>query len=563
MLPPDTQLLGLPYMFNLIDSFGWHYAPPPSPSPTASPSPSPPPQTVSCDAPSSPPPTISDNPSSCSLSRLPEELLHQIFASIDPPMESYSSVSQYARTHNLSRVCLVSKQFRRIATPMLYMSIERGLQDADFARLLVTLTEEPGLNQYVKCIRQKPQARTSYDAAQADLPAGNNGLAYRATPVLSAATKLGMPYVQGLVTRWLHQEDILLTLCAFQAPNLEYLIVNPAAPKPGLPFESILLQGISRSALGCPFGTVHPFKHLRVLHLDFSAYTYFPASNALPLLLLPSLEDLTLGAWGKLPLGRDKEDAQHAPFGQDWTWPRRKSPIKKLSLLYPRVDPNTASKMILACKSLVRFETTNHNTPTGGRNGWYGLISSALLEHAGSLEELSIGERSSEMSEVRYHGRLWCARSLINLRYLRVPYHVLVGRGSIKDFCSLVPTSLRHLIVTLPKNLRCREIAPSGESSYGDRRFPHLYLIELHQKSVVQNRSHEGWSQNCIWFLDEFRMLFSVRDEKKDGVVSQPHIVLDLRHVRHYCTGNSRLDGRSSLLLTIRRRSYLVLDLQG
>jgi hypothetical protein len=526
-------------MPSLFGSFGWHCPP------------SPPPHTISIDAPSSlsrsdsnasssPPQTIIVTPAICYMARLPEELIHQIFASIDPPIEVYSSPPRYDRMHNLSRVCRVSKQFRRIATPLLYTSVERGLHDTNFAKLLVTLAAEPGLCQYIRSIRQKHGAKYDFDATTHISRFSEEGsMSAKVAPIVSSATRLRMPYVQGLITRWLNQEDILLALCAFHAPNIECLVVNPGAPKPGLPFESILLQAISRSALGLPYGKVHSFKRLRVLHLDFSAYTYFPASNALPLLLLPSLEDLTLAVWGKLPFSWDRHDAQHAPFGQDWTWPRRASPIKKLSLLYPRVDPATASKMILACKSLVKFETTNHVTPIGGRHGWYGLISAALLEHAGTLRELSIGERSSEMTEIGYHGRLWCARSLINLRYLRVPYHVLVGRACIEDFRNMVPTSLRHLIVSLPKGLRCQEIAPSGESSHGDVRFPNLSVIELHQKSIVESSSHEGWSTGSVWFLDEFQKLFVTREREMNRAAVVPHIILDMRHVRHYCQGKS------------------------
>jgi hypothetical protein len=526
-------------MSNLFGSFGWHCPP------------SPPPHTISIDNPSSssqtdsntsscPPQTVVVTPAICYMARLPEELIHQIFASIDPPIKVYSSPPRYNRMHNLSRVCRVSKQFRRIATPLLYTSVERGLHDTNFAKLLVTLAAEPGLCQYIRSIRQKPGAKYDYDAMTHVSRFSEEGsMSAKVAPIVLSATRLRMPYVQSLITRWLQQEDIVLALCAFHAPNIECLVVNPGAPKPGLPFESILLQAISRSALGLPYGKIHSFKRLRVLYLDFSAYTYFPASNALPLLLLPSLEDLTLAAWGKLPFGWDRHDAQHAPFGQDWTWPRRASPIKKLSLLYPRVDPATASKMILACKALVKFETTNHLTPIGGRHGWYGLISAALLEHAGTLRELSIGERSSEMTEIGYHGRLWCARSLINLRYLRVPYHVLVGRACIEDFRNMVPTSLRHLIISLPKGLRCQETAPSGESSHGDLRFPNLTIIELHQKSIVESSSHEGWSKGSVWFLDEFRKLFITREREMNRAAVIPHIILDMRHVRHYCEGKS------------------------
>jgi hypothetical protein len=270
-------------MPSLFGSFGWHCPP------------SPPPHTISIDASSSlsrsdsnasssPPQTIIVTPAICYMARLPEELIHQIFASIDPPIEVYSSPPRYDRMHNLSRVCRVSKQFRRIATPLLYTSVERGLHDTNFAKLLVTLAAEPGLCQYIRSIRQKHGAKYDFDATTHLSRFSEEGsMSAKVAPIVSSATRLRMPYVQGLITRWLNQEDILLVLCAFHAPNIECLVVNPGAPKPGLPFESILLQAISRSALGLPYGKVHSFKRLRVLHLDFSAYTYFPASNALPL----------------------------------------------------------------------------------------------------------------------------------------------------------------------------------------------------------------------------------------------------------------------------------------
>jgi hypothetical protein len=333
---------------------------------------------------------------------------------------------------------------------------------------------------------------------------GEIKVGYRSTLVILLAVTLRLPGPQNLVIWWQHREDILLTLCTFQSPRLERLWVSPTAPKANPPLDSLLLEGINRSILGYPFGNVHSFEHLRVLHLDFSAYSRFPTSHALPLLLLPRLEVLTLGGWSKMLPERYQDDKKLPQLEKLWTWPCRESPTKKLALLYPWVDPAIASKMIRACKSLVRFECTNHCTPVGGIRGWYSHISAALLEHAYTLQELSIGEISCELADFQRHGRLWCTPSLTNLRLLRAPYHILAGHSSIQDFRSIIPRGISHLIVSIPNVLFSQDNFQCARTRGTDGGFPNLALIELQQRSDAIHRSH-GWTYASIWFYDKFR----------------------------------------------------------
>lgn len=92
----------------------------------------------------------------------------------------------------------------------------------------------------------------------------------------------------------------MLALSAFLAPNLEFLGTRPRTCSYDSHSESILLEHISRSALGKPVSRVHSFNKLRSLHVEAYGAFYIPNRHVFPFVLLPKLGHLTLGGWGAI-----------------------------------------------------------------------------------------------------------------------------------------------------------------------------------------------------------------------------------------------------------------------
>jgi len=178
----------------------------------------------------------------------------------------------------------------------------------------------------------------------------------------------------------------------------------------------------------------------------------------LPLFLLPLLEDLTLYRWGQ-EWDEVRMDfiSRHKAivFGKPWEWPDRTVNIKRLSLHYPFVPHKIVSKAIRCCKVLERFECSGiHAFDTDEE--WYTRIMPALLEHAGTLREISIKEhRYSRDNDGPEYGTAKAVHDLIHLRVLCVPLYILVGHEGLSlasdnsTMQNIIPKNIEKLIIHL------------------------------------------------------------------------------------------------------------------
>lgn len=151
------------------------------------------------------------------------------------------------------------------------------------------------------------------------------------------------------------KEDVLLTSNILRAPNLQRLWYRMRFNLNDRKKHCLLLPSICYSVLGAIHSKHHAFEKLRVLHIDLAGSGFkFPLTHALPLLLLESLEELTLGAWGmtEWPVEPRGATDDSTVFGRPWEWPSRASSIVRLSLVRPWVPVTMIIKMIHACKAL-------------------------------------------------------------------------------------------------------------------------------------------------------------------------------------------------------------------
>jgi hypothetical protein len=325
---------------------------------------------------------------------LPNEILLNIFDLLYPPITHLSSPSGLDRSRDLYSLCLVCQTFNQIATPLLYESIERtgNMTTLAYRQLPQVLLRKPKLRQYIKSIRLKlgddvevgepmlhedtdsngsnEETEESYEDYHEEDPIVDivpaevqERYTWLSDIVEHLSTELGLPFAPALLRNAIRGDDIPITMCVFLAPNLERLWYRVPITHMETNTPCPLLAGIACSAFGTPLGEIHRFEKIRVLHIDLyrSGAYQSPVSCALPLLLLPSLVDLTLGGWGtdvRLPgrLALIPDDVDSDFLGKRWTWPVRSSSITKLSLLRPNVNSTMVAKMLLACRALSRFE---------------------------------------------------------------------------------------------------------------------------------------------------------------------------------------------------------------
>jgi hypothetical protein len=557
---------------------------------------------------------------------LPNELLHNIFVLLHPPITQLSSPNGLARSRHLSSLCRVSHKFRQVATPLLYESIERAgdTKTLAYRHLPQVLLNNPNLRQHIKSIRLKLDNEvrvgervmdqlTDEDDSEEDIEDIDEGLKddeqemskdysihyqkfapyqgdaeediadinegikndkqdsdkvhspvrrfvsyqgdeeeneqtwedsdeegeipwmdseeeeedeedsfvdnipkrvqerYRwLRDIIEPLAKVsGLPYTTDLLRNAIRGDDIPITLCIFLAPNIERLWYR--VPKIQLQGSTscLLLTAIALSAFGTPLGEIHRFEKLRILHIDlYRSEAYQTAVNhALPLLLLPSLVDLTLGGWGtdvRAP-GRstwitDDDDSQFS--GHPWTWPIRTSSITRLSLIRPNITSTMVAKMLLACRALTRFELVPRSMFRRDVDPrWYEIIGTALLQHVNTLTELSIGD----INDSRYRiasglGSLRIGSQMTSLTSLRSPLYTLldidisIARSEWKRNLMLsdaLPHGLVHLWLELPRHLD-EDVEPyfTGlQKACAEGNFPNLKSVYLHWRGAFDSNS--------------------------------------------------------------------------
>lgn len=442
--------------------------------------------------------------------KLPEEMVHQICS--------------LTNSSTLFNVCLASRRLNRIATPVLYRSLDRTYpcpssekEGCPITQCLETLRHRPELRSCIKTIRHTVEGVWGHQSCDHPGPALMQEFA-----MLLGLDQLVFAKPPGWV-----KEDRFVTLLALLAPNLEHLELRRARSMWGWEAGSVslLLEQLSRSALG--IGTIHKFDKLRFLHVEAGSAFCIPNQHAFPLVLLPRLEYLTLGGWGHIenpdPDDLDDEDLGGGSnvidpndsdmFGQPWKWPVRTSPISELSLRYPKTSSEAACNMILACKALTGFSCDRFcQFPKVGNREVYTHITSALHEHRHTLRELTINETWSAISE-RSQGRISDLSDMTVLKHLRVPWGLICipGQGSL---CSLLPRSIESLAVefTAPKAMgryieglpaSLEELVNSLEELHmiADTQFPDLGRIH-----VLWYESR--WATHSLPLMANLRSLF-------------------------------------------------------
>jgi hypothetical protein len=456
---------------------------------------------------------------------LPNELLLHVFSYLQPPITHHGHFSTPSALFSieLASLCRVSLKFNELATPLLYESIERAgsIDSLAFRRFPSTLLEHPDLGRHIKNIRLKLVEGTQvgerfgisqdYDeivGEDREIDYEDDTIPHNLMDTYSWLYDLIEPRAvanvridpQDLLKRAIRGEDVLLTLCLFITPNLERLWYRRPATHC---FEqsSLLLTAIATRIFFTPVGENHGFEKLKVLHIDLHADECdFPASSALPLLLLPRLVDLTLGGWGicGIPSEPWPDDEDSAYMDKPWTWPVRASSVKRLSLLYPFVSGTMVAKMLHACKAISRFELVHGEDRDIDKETWHKTVVTALLEHANTLTELSVGDVNdhyrSNSSGFLDVGKVSAGSQLTNLRSLRFPLYTLAGYNNTSTHtddemaASLVralPESIEYLWVDLPSFLRNEEdVEPHFRGLYQackEGRFPRLKDVYLNR----------------------------------------------------------------------------------
>ncbi|KAI4946048.1 hypothetical protein J4E91_007490 [Alternaria rosae] len=395
---------------------------------------------------------------------IPNELLIHIVDQLRGPT-TWSEPADYSRMHALAALCSVSKKLYHIAQPLLYESIDLPSNEvihSQSQRLWRHLQEQPSLRFKVIALRQKTRPRLKKD--------GQDHIRVRDEYVKDIlrdlkAVGLGTEDASRLVGRWLGFEDLYFALVAFRTPHLKNLWLRPAMTDQG-PYDDChctLLEGIGRMAMGVRWLDTHHFDNLKTLYIDFSSSPEMPVRYALPLLLLPNLDELTLVAWGgnyDIPaneheVGFEYDDvAGFTIFDRKWWWPYRSSPITKLSLFKPVVSEIMVQNMIFACKALERFKCF-HPVRSTPDDRWFGGLVDTLTDHKESLEDLSLLCRQHGPSlENTGLAQLAPLSEFTNLNSARVSLYLVSDPGSTLNAQSLpafFPPTIRSLHIHYPR----------------------------------------------------------------------------------------------------------------
>jgi len=395
---------------------------------------------------------------------IPNELLIHIVDQLRGPT-TWSEPADYSRMHALAALCSVSKKLYHIAQPLLYESIDLPSNEvvrSQSQRLWRHLQEQPSLRFKVKALRQRTRPRLIRD--------GQDRIRVRDEYVKDIlrdlkAVGLGIEDASRLVGRWLSFEDLYFALVAFRTPNLELLWMRPGMSNQGSPGDChcTLLEGIGRMAMGGRWLDTHHFDNLKTLYIDFTSSPETHVQYALPLLLLPNLDELTLVAWGgnyNIPVHDDGLDFDYdefydqSIFDREWSWPYLSSPITKLSLFKPIVSEEMVNHMITSCKALERFECF-HPAPCDGLEQWFGGLIPALNNHIESLQNLSLLCRQHFPSlEDTGMAQLDSIHEFTKLNSVRVSLYLVSDPGETLNARSLpafLPPNITSLHIHYPR----------------------------------------------------------------------------------------------------------------
>jgi hypothetical protein len=237
------------------------------------------------------------------MNHLPDELLLHIF----------KSIHQLGLPHHLSKtlanVCLVSRKFHRIATPVLYETLMRVVPNTRhatkasvFYRFLKTLQARPEFRPHVKRLLDLPCRVSSDEIApragtiqDKPVPLLPSDYMNPEELIAAVANELEILNTTTLFIRYHAGEDICLMLCALLAPNLEHAQMFIRGRSTEGTSSSLLLEYLGHSVLSMPVGKVHNFDKLRRLQFEPDFTLAFPVTHAFPLVLLPHLGGCTRG----------------------------------------------------------------------------------------------------------------------------------------------------------------------------------------------------------------------------------------------------------------------------
>jgi hypothetical protein len=117
--------------------------------------------------------------------------------------------------------------------------------------------------------------------------------------IKSSAAEINLPFQNHWINNAIRGEDIPLALSILQAPDLERIWFRLPHTYLKSKWVCFLSTAIAYSTYGKSPDGVPRFERLTVIHIDLSrSGVQWPVSDALPILLLPSLADLTLGRRG-------------------------------------------------------------------------------------------------------------------------------------------------------------------------------------------------------------------------------------------------------------------------
>jgi hypothetical protein len=468
---------------------------------------------------------------------LPNELLLHIVEQLRGPT-SWSEPADYGRMHALAALCCVSKKLYCIAKPLLYESIDlpsSGITFPQSQRLWGRLQEQPRLRLDVKILRQKTRANLKYDTFRR-LHVRDE---YR-KDIISVLRRAGLDFEDAhiLLERFLWHEDLFFALVAFETPNLERLWIRPSPYTDGFDEGCTLLEGIGRMAMGVPWLNTHHFENLKTLYIDLISTPEMFTRYALPLLLLPRLEELTLGSWGATintttdlyEILFDYDDDDSAVFGCPWVWPVRSSSITKLSLLRPCVSEKMVEKMILACKALKSFECI-HPTRSNWNDEWFGHLVPALEHHSESLEDLST-TCTMHRSGLKFTGmaQLDPLCGLTNLKSSRISLHLVSDpdRWQNAQFLpAFFPPSLTSLHIHFPREPDARACQHLLDilTGYKEGHIPSLQEVRItwvyfqdegDKYDVLEERLRSllGIKEQFEILSVKFDIFFTIRDDR-------------------------------------------------
>ena len=390
---------------------------------------------------------------------LPVELLLAIVETVACPITSFTSPSASSASRDLAALCGTSHRLHRIVTPFLYNSIECSVEEEShqLGKLCKTLQEAPGLRRHVKSIRYKPAPKIKLSPEQSkgrdseQSKSCEDHEAQASTSMQRVAEALQLPQSDTFHWQMVEGNDIPLTLVVLQSPQLEDLRVSYAhVVRVARMKEPYLLEALVRTALKRPLGTTQDFQNLRVLHLDFGRYCYWPITTAVALTYLPCLDELTLGKWNSRSsndFSIDNEEDNYV-LGHKMVLPERECSPTKLALFHPAASPVMIAKLINACKTLTSFECASPIP----KYEWFVEIAAALKKHSDTLERLSLGDKVLRFADNRGLSGFRPCKGLHRLSWIRLPLACDPPEIGYASSVGNLPTSVKFLFLDVHKS---------------------------------------------------------------------------------------------------------------